>query len=897
MKNSNNLIPDQTMQQIQDIDSSINSNFNHSLSQLSYPKLKWLIKTGLETIDKKLDKSVLVIGDTGTGKSTLVNALINKKLESVWIEDNAEFQIKLIKGQEGATIGSTSVSETSLPKSWFDSNTGITYWDCPGFEDTKSIEQDIANGMFIEKVFQNSKEVKIILTMSESQLNSDRNVVILNMAKKFSAFFQDINELKNSMCLVGTKIENPKKNSPVMLQKKFKDAVDDHKNHPESKSITSEVEKFFNIITTPGKVAIFTSPTSEKEVVIDETILKMLAECSYTKLGNINIPISFESRNAITSFADEAKLEAIEVSKILKKNIDIYLKKYINQALISALPNLIKLQKLIDETYNTKKAVDTGSFDLYFNKIEELCNLVGFNNAYQQKKEDLFSWLSAEDKKQALSELSSEELQTILTQNHFKSIVESVNFFKKIQNSNDFLSEFALRDFDGIQKSVDGVLSDKKHQIIDEFSKTFNKSQTILEKYIETLKSNKEQLEKLIKQFASIQKKEDVNYLKEFIELFKQCQTDKKSDVTDMENILADVNEANNLLQNKLDIPYIPFKQKNETICIKLKDIITEIENKRLAKEKAEQDAKIAQQQKEKAEKDAKMAQQAKEYQEQKDKQEREYQAKIAQQERDYQARVAQQAREYQEQKDRQERERKEKDAKIAQQEKEYQIKLAQQRKYEAEEKARREAESKEEKAKEYNDSGCDYHNNKKDYEMAKYYFNKAYNATNNTTREAMYKDNEGLALYCLGKYRDAIACHEIAYNKNPESKYKENQAKAWNELGKEYGNGKKDWQEAAKCFGKAYNLSSDKSKYDEYKKNKDHAESCTIFSVTDINYDNTILNHPEMIKILSKNLSINFAEVIDRVNSFDKDFVLEVCLAGDIELLQAMFCDTSSTC
>jgi len=157
-------------------------------SPLSYQKLQWLIKSGLEVIDKKFDQSVLVIGNTGSGKSTLINALTGKKLESIFIEDSGEFQIRLAKGQQGAVIGDTAVSETTVPKSWFDNKTGVTYWDCPGFEDTKGSEQDIANGMFIEKVFQNSKEVKIILVMSEAQLNSDRSLDILNMAKKVLFF-------------------------------------------------------------------------------------------------------------------------------------------------------------------------------------------------------------------------------------------------------------------------------------------------------------------------------------------------------------------------------------------------------------------------------------------------------------------------------------------------------------------------------------------------------------------------------------------------------------------------------------------------------------------------------------------------------------------------------------
>ena len=62
------------------------------------------------------------------------------------------------------------------------------------------------------------------------------------------------------------------------------------------------------------------------------------------------------------------------------------------------------------------------------------------------------------------------------------------------------------------------------------------------------------------------------------------------------------------------------------------------------------------------------------------------------------------------------------------------------------------------------------------------------------------------------------------------------------------------------------------------------------IFSVTDIEYDNPILNYPEIIKTLINNLSMNYFEVIDKVSNFDRDFVREVCLSGNVELLQECF-------
>ena len=40
-----------------------------------------------------------------------------------------------------------------MPNKWIDSE-GNTFWDCPGFNDTKGSVQDIKNGFFIKRIFE-----------------------------------------------------------------------------------------------------------------------------------------------------------------------------------------------------------------------------------------------------------------------------------------------------------------------------------------------------------------------------------------------------------------------------------------------------------------------------------------------------------------------------------------------------------------------------------------------------------------------------------------------------------------------------------------------------------------------------------------------------------------------
>ncbi len=67
-------------------------------------------------------------------------------------ESRKNFRLKLQKGQVGAAIGNSSISQTSIPELYCDDKNKLWYWDCPGFRDTKGWVQEIANGYYIENI-------------------------------------------------------------------------------------------------------------------------------------------------------------------------------------------------------------------------------------------------------------------------------------------------------------------------------------------------------------------------------------------------------------------------------------------------------------------------------------------------------------------------------------------------------------------------------------------------------------------------------------------------------------------------------------------------------------------------------------------------------------------------
>lgn len=133
---------------------------------------------------KKFERLVLTIGDTGSGKSTLNNSLVfgSESLEVKTISETIEVQkpdgtSKAKKKQRKVIatkfekdvfkIGhSKSQSMTFLPDFEEEQDTKYLFGDLAGFFDTGGSLIDLVNCFITKKIFQKANAVKLILVLT-----------------------------------------------------------------------------------------------------------------------------------------------------------------------------------------------------------------------------------------------------------------------------------------------------------------------------------------------------------------------------------------------------------------------------------------------------------------------------------------------------------------------------------------------------------------------------------------------------------------------------------------------------------------------------------------------------------------------------------------------------------
>ncbi|XP_067233777.1 uncharacterized protein [Chanodichthys erythropterus] len=176
-------------------------------------------------------KTILVVGETGTGKTKLINTIVNHML-GVQREDKVWFEITDEQSDRTSVHSQTSII-TVYGLCLKDSLIDLTIIDTPGYGDTRGIDLDkqIAMSLFcLSKSAEGIHEVDAVCLVIMAQQNrlSDRQIYIFNAVQ--SLFGRDIAE-NIVLLFTHSNGRSPKNALTAVKEAKIKCAVND-KNQP-----------------------------------------------------------------------------------------------------------------------------------------------------------------------------------------------------------------------------------------------------------------------------------------------------------------------------------------------------------------------------------------------------------------------------------------------------------------------------------------------------------------------------------------------------------------------------------------------------------------------------------------------------------------------------------------
>lgn len=212
---------------------------------------------------------VLVLGLTGSGKSTLVHALAGRDL---YVERGASSLKIDARPQDlipGYAVGHGLSSETSIPCAFFDSRTNLVYWDCPGFLDSRGVEQEIVNAFAIDYILKSPSQVKILLAMQESEFQQRRGQSALDRIEKIIGLIPEVDQLKKCLSLVVTHKHdqflsvNKVRRLLSDLEFEYKEHVQQGIDQIDADIFLKSIDLLTYLVNTEEKIFSFPSPLQE----------------------------------------------------------------------------------------------------------------------------------------------------------------------------------------------------------------------------------------------------------------------------------------------------------------------------------------------------------------------------------------------------------------------------------------------------------------------------------------------------------------------------------------------------------------------------------------------------------------------------------------------------------
>lgn len=329
----------------------------------SIDSIKELLDNADKQIVTQLENRVIILGNTGSGKTTLLNFLLDLPLFSK--EEGGKRVIDVELGS-GFKIEHRNLTCTTIPNEarFNDYN----FADCPGFEDTRSVSQEIFNAYCIKKIFTLSRKVKIVLVLESGIEKACRGNNLISIFSQLVELIHNTDALFSSLTIVITKC-----NIDFEIEN-FLESLQDIANH--NNRAGQEVKRILlGLSSFPNKISRFYKPGRDDNIDKSKraAIFEAIESIQYSEL-RVNLTLSNLGKIKIQELSQKTEIELIEnLKKIAEKLFANFNKKTDLKLIEQAKFLLNEINRLDSGSGNSKNKLE--KFMLIF-KDEPVQNLI-----------------------------------------------------------------------------------------------------------------------------------------------------------------------------------------------------------------------------------------------------------------------------------------------------------------------------------------------------------------------------------------------------------------------------------------------------------------------------------------------------------------------------------------
>jgi predicted GTPase len=404
-----------------DID-NLSNKLTEDLEILNFSKVNESLPNVVDSAIKSKGKDViLVVGVTGSGKSTLVNGLIGRALKYKIHKG----KLRLVDENEisnSPKIGHGNDSETSIIRLYSKNNSSIVYADCAGFGENRGEEQEVLNFINTNSMVKNAKSIKMLFVISDAELEAGRGDLFVKLSETISSILKNTNDAKKSMNFVITKDQLTEMDATYAdvsktrvtdkitdMIKKSNEKLEELKNRtiidPDE---ISKMEKQIEVLELmSNQDRIFISTLAKKPVKFKADLIKSINSSTPIKKTNINFgqysKVStkfFETMNNILKSSKE--LKKIKEKLLVKKpTFESTITQYTTS--ISNINEKIAALQAKIVTYSSDQYIESEKSRLKI-IMDDLCNKL--DKTREKGRDDEYKYRIEEEKKTGLDKVS-----------------------------------------------------------------------------------------------------------------------------------------------------------------------------------------------------------------------------------------------------------------------------------------------------------------------------------------------------------------------------------------------------------------------------------------------------------------------------------------------------------